>query len=243
MSEENKPEEVVEEQTKASAETNEESTQEATPSKTVALNGMFGFKVGMASVFSEDGKQIPVTVLKIKPWTVTQIKNQDKENYSAVQISLLEKAEKNTNKAQKGHLKGTGSKKGASFTREIRQDLPEGVHVGQEVDVTCFEKGQKLRLTAKSKGRGFAGVMKRYNFAGGPASHGSTFHRQPGSIGNCTFPGRVMPGRKMPGHFGDENVTVKNVEIVDVQVDLGLVLVKGPVPGARNGLVRMQKQG
>ena len=109
--------------------------------------------------------------------------------------------------------------------------------------MTCFEKGQKLRLTAKSKGRGFAGVMKRYNFAGGPASHGSTFHRQPGSIGNCTFPGRVMPGRKMPGHFGDENVTVKNVEIVDVQVDLGLVLVKGPVPGARNGLVRMQKQG
>ncbi len=242
MSEENKPEEVVEEQTQASAENNE-TTQEATPSNTVALNGMYGFKIGMATVYSDNGMQVPVTVLKVKPWTVTQIKNPGTDDYSAVQISLLEKAEKNTKKAEKGHLKQTGSSKGARFTREIRQDLPEGVRVGQEVDVTTFEKGQKLRLTAKSKGRGFAGVMKRYNFAGGPASHGSTFHRQPGSIGNCTFPGRVMPGRKMPGHFGDANVTIKNVEVVEVQAEEGLLLVKGPVPGARNGLVKMQKQG
>ena len=244
MSEENKPEEAVaEEQTQASAENNEETTQEATPSKTVALNGMFGFKVGMSTVFTEAGVQVPVTVLKVKPWTVTQVKTQDKDKYSAVQIALLERKEKSVGKAEKGHLKGTDSKKGAMFTREIRQELPEGVTVGQEVDVTTFEKGQKIRITAKSKGRGFSGVMKRWNFAGGPASHGSTFHRQPGSIGNCTFPGRVMPGRKMPGHFGDENVTVKNVEIVDVQADQGLLLVKGPVPGARNGLVKMLKQG
>lgn len=243
MSEENKPEEVVEEQTQASAENNEETTQEATPSKTVALNGMYGFKVGMATVYNDNGTQVPVTVLKVKPWTVTQVKTPETDKYSAVQISLLEKAEKNVKKAEKGHLKKAGSAKGAKFTREIRQDLPEGVHVGQEVDVTSFEKGQKLKLTAKSKGRGFAGTMKRYNFGGGPASHGSTFHRQPGSIGNCTFPGRVMPGRKMPGHFGDANVTVKNVEIVDVQVEEGLLLVKGPVPGARNGLVKLQKQG
>lgn len=243
MSEENKPEEVVEEQTQASAETNEESTQEATPSKTVALNGMYGFKVGMATVYSDQGVQVPVTVLKVKPWTVTQVKNQETDTYSAVQISLLEKAEKNVKKAEQGHLKKCGSTKGAKFTREIRQELPEGVHVGQEVDVTSFEKGQKLKITAKSKGRGFAGTMKRYNFGGGPASHGSTFHRQPGSIGNCTFPGRVMPGRKMPGHFGDVNVTVKNVEVVEVQADEGLILLKGPVPGARNGLVKMQKQG
>lgn len=243
MSEENKPEEVVEEQTNASAETNEESTQEATPSKTVVLDGMFGIKVGMASVYSDQGIQIPVTVLKVKPWTVTQVKNQKTDKYSAVQISLLEKAEKNTGKAQMGHLKKAGATKGAKFTREIRQNSTEGVQLGQEVDVTCFEKGQKLKLTAKSKGRGFAGVMKRHNFGGGPAAHGSTFHRQPGSIGNCTHPGRVMPGRKMPGHYGDVNVTVKNVEIVDVQADQGLLLVKGPVPGARNGLVRMQKQG
>ncbi len=243
MSEENKPEEVVEEQTQASAETQNESTQEATTSKTVVLNGMYGFKVGMATVYNENGVQVPVTVLKVKPWTVTQIKNQENDNYSAVQISLLEKAEKKTSKAEKGHLKAVGSQNGARFTREIRQELPEGVCVGQEVDVSSFEKGQKIKLTAKSKGRGFAGTVKRWNFGGGPASHGSTFHRQPGSIGNCTFPGRVMPGRKMPGHFGDEKVTVKNVEIVDVQVEEGLLLVKGPVPGARNGLVRLQKQG
>lgn len=243
MNEENKPEEVVEEQTQASAENNEETTQEATPSKSVVLNGMYGFKVGMATVYNDNGVQVPVTVLKVKPWTVTQLKNQETDKYAAVQISLLEKAEKKTTKAEKGHLKKAGATKGAHFTREIRQELPEGVQVGQEVDVTTFEKGQKLRLTARSKGRGFAGVMKRHNFGGGPAAHGSTFHRQPGSIGNCEFPGRVMPGRKMPGHFGDEKVTVKNVEIVDVQIDEGLVLVKGPVPGARNGLVKMQKQG
>lgn len=242
MSEENKPEGTVDEQTQASAEINQETTQEATSNKAV-LNGMFGFKIGMSSVFTDDGKQVPVTVLKVKPWTVTQIKNQDTNNCSAVQISLLEKAEKNTSKAEKGHIKKTGSTKGARFTREIRQDLPEGIQVGQEVDVTTFEKGQKLKITAKSKGRGFAGTVKRWNFGGGPASHGSTFHRQPGSIGNNTDPGRVMPGRKMPGHFGDENITVKNVEVVDVQADLGLILVKGPVPGARNGLVRMLKQG
>lgn len=244
MSEENKPEEAVtEEQTQASAENNEETTQEATPSKTVALDGMFGFKVGMATVYNDKGAQVPVTVLKVKPWTVTQVKNQETDKYSAVQISLLERAEKNVKKAEAGHVKKAGSTKGARFTREIRQDLPEGVHVGQEVDCTSFEVGQKLKLTAKSKGRGFAGVMKRYNFGGGPASHGSGFHRRPGSIGNCTFPGRVMAGRKMPGHMGDANVTVKNVEIVDVQVEEGLILVKGPVPGARNGLVKMQKQG
>jgi large subunit ribosomal protein L3 len=174
---------------------------------------------------------------------VTQIKTPDKDKYSAVQIALLDKKEKALTKAERGHLKAVGATKAARFTKEVRQELPEGVTLGQEVDVSTFEKGQKLKITAKSKGRGFAGTMKRYNFGGGPASHGSTFHRQPGSIGNCTFPGRVMPGRKMPGHFGDKNVTVKNVEIIDVQADEGLVLVKGPVPGARNGLVRMQKQG
>lgn len=243
MSEENKPEEVVEEsQTDASAENNQETTQEATPSKTIALNGLYGFKIGMASFYSEQGAQVPVTVLKVKPWTITQIKNQDTDKYEAVQISLLEKAEKNTGAAEKGHLKKAAASKGASFTREIRQALPEGVTLGQEVDVTTFEKGQKIKITAKSKGRGFAGTMKRYNFAGGPAAHGSTFHRQPGSVGNRTWPGRIMPGKKLPGHFGDETITVKNVEIVDVQVEEGLVLVKGPVPGARNGLVRMLKQ-
>ncbi len=244
MSEQNKPEEVVEEsKTKASAENIETSTQEAAANQKVVLNGMYGFKVGMASIYSEDGLQIPVTVLKVKPWTITQVKNKQNDNYTAVQISLLEKAEKNMSAAEKGRFKKMGSTKGAKFSREIRQEeLPDGVQIGQQVDASTFEKGQIIKITAKSKGRGFAGVLKRHNFAGGPAAHGSTFHRQPGSIGNRTWPGQVIAGKKLPGHFGDETVTVKNVEIVDVQAENGLVLVKGPVPGARNGLVRMQKQ-
>ena len=243
MSEENKPEGVAEEQNNASAEvTTEESTQEANPSKTVALNGLYGFKVGMATVFSEAGEQVPVTVLRVAPWTVTQVKTQDKDKYTAVQISLLEKAEKNTKSAEKGRLKKTDSKNGPALTREIRQELPEGITVGQEVNVSSFEIGQKLKITAKSKGRGFAGAMKRWNFGGGPGAHGSTFHRQPGSVGNRTWPGRIIPGKKLPGHFGNETVTVKNVEVVDVQVEEGILLLKGPVPGARNGLVQLQKQ-
>ena len=206
------------------------------------LNGLFGFKMGMAFIYSEKGLQIPVTVLKVKPWTVTQIKTQKRDCYDAVQISLLERAEKSVNSAEKGHLRKTLSKKGALFTREIRGQVPEGVQVGQKVNVTSFEKGLKLKITAISKGRGFSGTMKRFNFSGGPAAHGSTFHRQPGSVGNRTWPGRIIPGKKLPGHFGNETVTVKNVEIVDVQVEEGLVLVKGPVPGPPKGLVRMLKQ-
>lgn len=244
MSEENKPEEVAQDpNTEASAENNENNTQEAKTNQSLTLDGFYGFKVGMASVYSEQGVQIPVTVLKVKPWTVTQVKGAENHNYSAVQISLLDKAEKKLNGAMKGHLKATGSTKAPRYIREIRQELPEGVAVGQTIDASTFEKGQKIKITAKSKGRGFAGVMKRHNFGGGPAAHGSTFHRQPGSIGMNTQPGRVMPGKKLPGHYGDETVTIKNVEIVDVQVDKGLILVKGPVPGARNGLVKMQKQG
>lgn len=240
MSEENKPEEMVEEK---KIDASAEETQEATPSNTVALNGLFGFKVGMATVYSAEGAQIPVTVLKVDPWTVTQVKNPETDKYSAVQISLLTKAEKNTSASEKGHLKKAGvTGSGASFVREVRQELPEGVAIGQEVNVSSFEVGQKLKISAKSKGRGFAGVMKRYNFAGGPAAHGSTFHRQPGSVGNRTWPGRIMPGKKLPGHMGDKIITVKNVEVVDVQVEEGLLLLKGPVPGARNGLVQLQKQ-
>ncbi|MCB1115114.1 MAG: 50S ribosomal protein L3, partial [Chlamydiia bacterium] len=144
--------------------------------------------------------------------------------------------------SEKGHIKSTGSKTGATFCREIRGEVPEGVQIGQEVTVDTFEKGQKVKITGQSKGRGFSGVLKRWNFGGGPAAHGSTFHRQPGSVGNRTWPGRIMPGKKLPGHFGDEQVTVKNVEIVEVQSDEGLLLVKGPVPGARNSLVQLLKQ-
>ncbi len=212
------------------------------PDQVVTLNGLFGFKLGMASVYSEKGIRIPVTVLKVKSWTVTQIKTRKRDHYDAVQISLLERSEKNVSLAEKGHLKNTSSKKGALFSREIRGQVPEGIQVGQKVDVTSFEKGSKIKLTATSKGRGFTGTMKRFNFKGGPAAHGSTFHRQPGSVGNRTWPGRIIPGKKLPGHFGNKTVTVKNVEIVDVQKEEGLILVKGSVPGPPKGLVRILRQ-
>ena len=209
---------------------------------TAVLGGLFGFKMGMASAYTDKGVQIPVTVLKVKPWTITQIKTRETDCYDAVQVSLLEKAEKNVNRAEKGHLKKVSSEKGALFTREIRGPVPKGIQVGQKVDVSSFERGLKLKITTRSKGRGFAGTVKRFNFGGGPAAHGSTFHRQPGSVGNRTWPGRIIPGKKLPGHFGHETVTVKNVEVIDVQVEEGLVLVKGPVPGPPKGLVKMLKQ-
>ena len=226
----------------ASASSSSPSPPSSSSVQTVQLQGLFGFKLGMASYYSDEGKQIPVTVVKVKPWTVTQIKNQQRDHYDGVQISLLKRSEKNKKSTEKGHLKGIDSKKGPLFTREIRQQLPENIQVGQRVDITSFEKGLKLKITARSKGRGFAGTMKRYNFGGGPASHGSTFHRQPGAVGNRSWPGRIIAGKKLPGHFGDKNVTLKNVEIIDVQKEEGLVLIKGPVPGARNTLVRMLRQ-
>ena len=121
----------------------------------------------------------------------------------------------------------------------MRQSLPEGVSIGTAVSIDSLNKGDVVRITSRSKGKGFQGSIRRWNFAGGPATHGSKFHRKPGSSGNRTWPGRVMPGKKFPGHWGDETVTVKSVKIVDVLPQEGVVLVKGPVPGARNSLVRL----
>lgn len=209
----------------------------------VVLDALFASKLGMSATYDENGQQVPVTVLKLSDWKVTQVKTLEKDGYEAVQVATFGKADKNVSKAQRGHLKACGeAKAGPSYTREIRQALPDGVKPGLSVSWGSLVKGDKVKLTATSKGRGFSGVMKRWNFGGGPAAHGSKFHRQPGSIGNCTFPGRVMAGRKMPGRFGNDTVSVKNVQIVDVQVDSGLILVKGPVPGARNGLVKLMKQ-
>lgn len=216
---------------------NTEAVVEAT--QELKLNGIYAFKVGMSSVYSEAGINIPVTVLRYEPWIVSQLKTQETDGYSAVQIACRSKKAKRTTKAEANHLKKAGFENGAYFSREIRQALPEGVEVGQKVSINSFQVGDKLKITSKSKGRGFTGVVKRHNFAGGPASHGSGFHRRPGSIGNCEYPGRVMAGRKMPGHFGDDVVTVKNVELVSILPEENVLLVKGPVPGARQTLVKL----
>ena len=132
-----------------------------------------------------------------------------------------------------------GFENGAQYVKELRQALPEGASLGAQVSIESLAKGDFVKITSKSKGKGFAGSVKRWGFAGGPASHGSKFHRRPGSSGNRTWPGRVMPGKKFPGHLGSENVTVKNVEIVEVNTVESVLLVKGPVPGARNTLVKL----
>lgn len=213
----------------------------------IKLTGLFAQKVGMSSVYTEAGQNIPVTVLKVDSWKVTQIKTQDKEGYNAIQIATFDRRNSNNSKALLGHTKNAGAadakRAGAKLTREVRVDaIPEGVAVGSAVSIESLKKGDIVKLTSKSKGRGFTGAMKRWNFAGGPASHGSKFHRRPGSAGTRTWPGFVLPGKRGPGHFGDETVTVRNVQIVDVNPSEGVILVKGPVPGARNTLVRILKQ-
>lgn len=208
----------------------------------VKLNGIFAHKVGMSQVYGENGELVPVTVLRMETWVVSQVKTQEKDGYTAVQLASRPKKAVNTTAAEKGHLKAAGFENGAHFVKEIRQELPEGVAAGSKIDIGSIAKGDIVRITSRSKGKGFQGSVRRFGFAGGPASHGSKFHRQPGSSGNRTWPGRVMPGKKFPGHLGDETVTVRNVRVVDVLAAEGILLVKGPVPGARNTLVKLVKE-
>lgn len=208
----------------------------------VKLNGLFAFKVGMSTVYTDDGNAIPVTVLKYEPWYVSQVKTAENDGYSAVQLSCGARKAKNSNKADIGHMKKAGIETSAKYSREMRVDNPGDVKLGDLLDIASLAKGDFVKVTAKSKGKGFAGSVKRWNFAGGPASHGSNFHRRPGSSGNRTWPGRVMPGKKFPGHLGNESVTVRNLEIVEVNPELGVLLVKGAVPGARNTLVKLVRE-
>lgn len=214
----------------------------STPSEqALVLNGFFGIKKGMSSLYTENGERVPVTVLECNPWVVTQIKTKEKDGYEAIQISGDPKKLKNSTKAQLGQVKKAGVDTAMRYSREIRQALPEGLSLGQKLTVSTFEKGQKVKVSSKAKGKGFSGVIKRYGFGGGPASHGSGFHRRPGSIGNCEFPGRVMPGKKMPGQYGNKTSTVKGLEIVQVLSDSNVLLIKGSIPGAVNSLVEITK--
>ncbi|MEQ1875192.1 MAG: 50S ribosomal protein L3, partial [Bdellovibrionia bacterium] len=185
----------------------------------------------------------PVTVLRQDNWVVSQIKSQDKDGYTAVQLACGPTRAGRTSKAEKTHLKSSKFENGALWRRELRQDkLPDGIAVGSKLSIDSLAKGDIVKVTGTSKGRGFQGSVKRYNFAGGPAAHGSQFQRQPGSSGNRTWPGRVMPGKKFPGHMGAAQVTVRKITVVDVIPEEGVVLVKGQVPGAPNGLLRVMKE-
>lgn len=200
-------------------------------------NGILGRKLGMTRVYNELGRSIPVTVIEAGPCTVLQKKTMAKEGYNAIQLGFLQKKESRLNKPEAGHFKRSGGT-GYYHIREFRVDDPEVYELGQKISLAEVVKiGDKIDITGKSKGRGFQGVVKRYGFGGGKASHGSGFHRAPGSIGCSAYPGRVVRGKKMPGRMGSDSKTLKNLTIVDIRENDNILLVQGAVPGAKDGLV------
>ena len=203
------------------------------------LRGFLGKKIGMSQVFRDNGEQIPVTVIQAGPCAITQIKSEDTDGYNAVQLGFG--PTKKLNKPERGHLKNSEPVK---HLREVKADNLQDYSVGQQISVDIFDVGEKIDIIGTTKGRGFAGSMKRHGFGGGPRTHGqSDRSRAPGSIGGGTTPGKVYKGMKMAGHMGNEQVTVKNLEIVQIDQDRNLLVVKGGVPGAPNGLLVIRRKG
>ena len=207
----------------------------------IALDAVYGVKAGMTRVFDENGNHIPVTVIKVIPNLITQVKTTEKDGYNAYQVGFGEKREALLNKPNKGILAKAGVSQNVTNFSEIKAESVDAANLGKEVDVTNFTAGSYVDVTGESKGKGFAGVMKRYNFRGGPASHGSHFHRRVGSIGNRATPGRVFKNKKMPGHMGTDKKTVQNIVVVEVNLDKGYLLLKGSVPGAKEGFIKISK--
>lgn len=204
------------------------------------VSKLLGKKLGMTRYFLEDGRCVPVTVLKVGPCVVIQKKTVNKEGYNAIQIGFEPKKENRVNKPLKGHFKKAG--KGCfAFLREIKVDDPDKFELGQEIKADIFKVGDVVNVSGNSKGRGFAGVMKRWGFSGGPQTHGSRSHRVPGSIGCCATPGRVYKGRKMPGRMGNKRVTIRNLKVIDVRPEMDIVVVSGAVPGSRNNVIEIAK--
>ncbi|MBO4369359.1 MAG: 50S ribosomal protein L3 [Desulfovibrio sp.] len=204
--------------------------------------GILGRKLGMTRIFAGDGAAVPVTVIEAGPCPVTQVKNLDKDGYHALQIAFDKVSEKHVTKPLRGHF----SKAGVDtyrFTREIRLSAAPDQQLGQYLTVEMFKAGDHVKVTGKSIGKGYQGRMRRWNFAGSKDSHGcEKVHRNNGSIGNNTFPGHVIKGRKMAGHWGNETVTEQGLLVIDVRPADNVILVKGAVPGPKNGLVLVRKQ-
>jgi len=198
--------------------------------------GIIGKKLGMTQIFWDDGAAIPVTAIEVGPCVVVQKKAKGSDGYDAVQLGFERKKEKNVTKPLRGHF-DKAEKGYFRYLREFRMDSPENFEVGQELNADIFEVGDRIDITGTTKGRGFAGVIKRHGFHGGRATHGSMFHRAPGSIGASAYPSRVFKGRKLPGQMGNKKHTVQNLVVVGVRPDRNLILVRGAVPGAKNGLV------
>ena len=203
------------------------------------MKGILGKKIGMTQIFTEVGAVVPVTVVEAGPVVVTQIKTVEKDGYNAVQVGFGDVKEKSLNKPQKGHLAAANTLK--KHLKEFRVDSVEGYTVGQEIKADLFAAGEMIDVTGISKGKGFQGPIKRHGQSRGPESHGSRYHRRPGSMGACSFPGRVFKNKKLAGHMGSVKVTVQNLEVVRVDADKNLILVKGAIPGAKGSVVTLKE--
>jgi large subunit ribosomal protein L3 len=200
------------------------------------LKGIIGRKLGMTQIFHEDGGVIPVTVIQAGPCKVVQIKTPQHDGYGALQLGYEERDEKRASKALLGHCK-KAQVSVFRYLREFRVEDADAFQVGQEINVEAFQVGDRIDVIGISKGKGFMGVVKRWGFRGGRATHGSMFHRAPGSIGASSYPSRVWPGQKMGGHAGNQRRTVQNLEVVDIRPRQNLLLIKGAVPGGPRGAV------
>ena len=203
------------------------------------MKGILGKKLGMTQIFTAEGIVVPVTVVEATPNVVTQIKTVEKDGYSAIQVGFEDAKEKSLNKPQKGHLAAANVLK--KHLKEFRVDSVEGYTVGQEIKADLFAAGEMIDVTGISKGKGFQGPIKRHGQSRGPESHGSRYHRRPGSMGACSFPGRVFKNKKLAGHMGSVKVTVQNLEVVRVDADKNLILVKGAIPGAKGSVVTLKE--
>jgi large subunit ribosomal protein L3 len=201
--------------------------------------GLFGKKLGMTQIFDESGTIFPVTIVKTKSCQVSQIKTLDTDGYNAIQVAFDEQKLNKITKPQLGHLKKSTDKGFKSFG-EFRLDNPQSFKLAQVIDLECLEVGQKVRITGKSIGKGFAGNQKRNNFSRGPMTHGSKNHRLPGSIGAGSTPGRVYPGKKMAGQLGNKNITIKNSEILFINSKENILVLKGSLPGKKNSVLKIQ---
>jgi len=203
-------------------------------------NGLIGKKLGMTGLFTADGNYIPVTAIKVGPCVVTQIKSVATDGYNALQLGFGEKKKIRVNKALEGHLRKSGETR-FEFLREVSVNDPGEYGIGQTINSDIFNIGELIDVSGTAKGRGFSGVIKRHGFHGGKKSHGSHSHRIPGSIGCSAWPAKVIKGKKMPGQYGNTRKTIRNLEIVDIRQEENLILIKGAIPGSKNGFVIIKK--
>ena len=194
----------------------------------------------MTGLFTSEGRYIPVTAVQVGPCVVTQIKSVATDGYNALQIGFGEKKKTRVNKALEGHLKKSGDVRFA-FLREVYVNDPSEYGIGQTINIDIFNIGECIDVTGTTKGRGFSGVIKRHGFHGGKKTHGSHSHRIPGSIGCSAWPSRVTKGKKMPGQYGNNRKTIRNLEIIDIRPGENLILIKGAIPGSKNGIVEIKK--